>query len=353
MSDVDVIIAVHDSTRPIRRAVESVLAGGANARALVVCHNISKAEIASALGQIAAHPSVVLLECADGIPSPSGPFNTGLDAATAEFIAVLGSDDELEAGALSAWVTRARADRADAVLARIRHASGARILTPPVRPGRRRRLDPIADRLAYRSAPLGILSRARFGHVRYPGGLRTGEDIAYTVRTWFSGARLSLADAAPAYLVHDDARVRVTTAPRPLSVDAAAVKAVMNDEFFDQLSQDARRSVIIKLLRQNLSSWVLLRPRTEDWSAKDNADLREITRELMDAAPSARGLLSRRDAAIVDAALAGDGPRAADLAVGRSRPSFTTLMTPRLRDALNRDAPLRFALATVLLRFGR
>lgn len=350
MSVVDIVIAVHDPSRAIERAVDSVLRNDIDARAIVVAHNIDPAVIRS---RLSGRENVSVIACADGIASPSGPFNAGLDAATAEFIGVLGSDDELEAGALDAWVARARRDGADAVLARIRHASGARILTPPVRPGRRRRLDPVADRLAYRSAPLGILRRERFADLRFPPGLRTGEDLAFTLVTWFTGGAISLADAVPAYLVHDDAVERVTTVARPMTVDTASVDVLLDAAEEIGLTERARTSIGVKLLRQNLTSWVLLRPNTADWDAADDDALHACARRITDFAPHARPLLSQHDARVLDAALDGDGHRAATLAIGRSRPSAATLLTTRLRDSLRRDAPLRFAIATVLLRFGR
>lgn len=84
---------------------------------------------------------------------------------------------------------RAAETGADAVLARIESADGTLTRTPPARPRRRHRLDPVRDRLAYRSAPLGLLRRAtieRLG-LRFPTGLSTGEDLPFTTRLWTAG----------------------------------------------------------------------------------------------------------------------------------------------------------------------
>jgi hypothetical protein len=94
---VDHIIAVHNNRRPIARAVGSVLKHtSAPIRVSVVCHNTEQGEIRLILGELADDPRLRLLQLDDGIPSPSGPFNAGMDAATAPFTSIMGSDDELE-----------------------------------------------------------------------------------------------------------------------------------------------------------------------------------------------------------------------------------------------------------------
>ena len=79
-------------------------------------------------------------------------------------------------------------------------------------------LDPVRDRLAYRTAPLGLLKREtveRLG-LRFPEGLPTGEDQAFSARLWFEGRGLRYAAGAPRYVVGADAVTRVSTTPRPL-----------------------------------------------------------------------------------------------------------------------------------------
>ncbi|MGO1934524.1 MAG: glycosyltransferase, partial [Cellulosimicrobium funkei] len=135
--EVDVVVAVHDARRPVARAAASVLDHqDVRVRLTVVCHNIDRARIADGLGSGILDEvggRVRLLELHDGIPSPAGPFNLGLDHAEAPFVGIMGSDDWLEEGALASWLALARATGAEAVVPRLRHASGSRVPTPPAR----------------------------------------------------------------------------------------------------------------------------------------------------------------------------------------------------------------------------
>ncbi len=103
---VDVTIAVHSSTRPIARAVASVIDHtSAAVRVNVVAHNIDPEIIRENLGAYASDPRVRLLSLHDGIPSPAGPMNHGFANSTAPFISVIGSDDELAPGAIDSWLS--------------------------------------------------------------------------------------------------------------------------------------------------------------------------------------------------------------------------------------------------------
>src|SRR5690606_32966540 len=107
----------------------------------------------------AADTRVRLISLIDGIPSPAGPINAGLDAATAPFTSLLGSDDLYEPGAIDAWLEVQRRGRADVVIPRVSTHSGNTLRTPPTRPFRTHRLDGVRDRLSYRTVQLGLVSR--------------------------------------------------------------------------------------------------------------------------------------------------------------------------------------------------
>ncbi|QNA91222.1 glycosyltransferase family 2 protein [Microbacterium sp. Se63.02b] len=143
----------------------------------VVCHNVDEAAIRRAAGAAAEDVRVRFLELRDGVRSPAGPFNHGLDAAEGLYVAVMGSDDEVTAGAIDAWRRTAQQDASDMVVAPLRHAGGHRVPTPPTL--RRRDLRGRRDRLAYRTAPLGLIAVPRFGGLRFTPGVATG-------RTWTS-----------------------------------------------------------------------------------------------------------------------------------------------------------------------
>lgn len=179
-SVVDVVIAVHTPERPIERAVASVLENECDVRVLVVVHNTEVDPIRDRLGVLAADPRVRLLEFNDGVKSPAGPMNYGFDQASAPWVSLVGSDDALEPGALNQWLALAEKHQAGVVIAPIRFNHGAVFSYPPVRPGwlfgRERVCDPVLDRLSYRVAPLGLISREALADYRLETGLATGED---------------------------------------------------------------------------------------------------------------------------------------------------------------------------------
>ena len=156
---VDLVIAAHDPARNVRRAVASALAGsGGHVRVTVVCHNRNAAEFAHHWEGLPGERHVRPLELRDGIPSPAGPFNAGIEAATAPWVGVMDSDDELEPGALRSWEAQARAQELDLLMARV-SVAGKQLLTPRLRPFRRGLPDLVKDRVFYRTAPLGLMRR--------------------------------------------------------------------------------------------------------------------------------------------------------------------------------------------------
>ncbi len=352
---VDVIIAVHNPARPIARAVGSVLRYTRSpVRVTVVCHNTDPAGIAVNLREFGTDPRLRLLEHTDGIASPSGPFNAGLDAATGRFTALMGSDDELAPGAVDSWVRVQKRDDASMVIPRLAHASGQGVATPPVRPFRTRRLDPVRDRLAYRSAPLGLVSRSRLGDIRLATGSGTGEDNAFSLRVWFSGEPISFDAAGPAYLIHDDAADRVTFSARSISRELHFVQALLGADSVAQLARRGRAAVVVKLIRIHLFGAVYNRRGATGWDVKDLSDLDTIARRIIALAPDAVRVLSRADRDLLDEILLGAAASVETLnklAQARRRFARPAGVLPRsLRHALVREAPLRILAASWLVR---
>ena len=211
--DVDVVVAVHDLARPVHRVVRSalegadlrgVLPGGHRARVTVVGHGLAAvdlrksveaalAEQGEEVAELGAH--VRYLEHHDGVPSPAGPFNEGLLAADGRYVSVIGSDDRYAPGALDAWAGLADQLGSAWLMARLETEDGEHVPTPRTRPGRSRDLDLVADRLAYRTAPLGLLRRQALdelglldGGGPLTPGLQTGEDVELSLRLATSGA---------------------------------------------------------------------------------------------------------------------------------------------------------------------
>lgn len=350
--DVDLVIAVHDPARPLERAVGSALqATEASLRVTVAIHNTPAEPIVDRLGGLAADPRVRTLEVHDGIRSPAGPFNAGLDAATAAYTSVMGSDDELEPGAVDSWLGLARRTGAAAVIARLRHAGGRAVPTPPTRPGRTRALDPVADRLSYRSAPLGLISRDRFPDLRFGVGLPVGEDVGYVTRVWFSGEQLAYDRRGPSYLIHTDAAGRTTVSPRPIAEELAYIPALLADPWYQALPQPSREAIAVKLLRIHIFGALSNRDDPAQWPASEREALREVVQMIRGDARGALQVLSRRDRDVLDAI--DDLPRPVEslLASARARRPITrpsALLPRRLSLALHREAPLRMAAASAL-----
>lgn len=350
---VDVIIAVHQLSRPIRRAVGSVLQNEVALRVTVVCHNIASTAIAERLGDLTGDPRVRLLELHDGLPRPAGPFNEGLDHAEGLFTSVMGSDDELEPGAIDSWVAVARRDGADAVIPRMARAGGGVIPTPPTRPARSRRLDLVKDRLSYRSAPLGLISREVFGELRLDTAVATGEDVQYVTAVWAQASRVSRS-RGPAYLVHADAESRTSLTPRPVEEDLRFVHRLLGSTVFRSLTPRQRDSVVTKILRVNVIGAVHNR-RESEWSPKDRTQLAATIAALRSASPHAERPLPLVDRRLLDLAALPDSP-SADLArmarrrTNRARPG--SLVARGIRPTLHREGGLRMSAASVLAGFS-
>ena len=357
------MIATHSRLRQTDRAVRSVLDGSGDVavRVTVVCHNLPQEEIAASLqASTLADPRVRLLEHRDGVRSPSGPFTAGLDAATAPWVSIMGSDDRLASGALPSWLAVAQRTGAEVVLAEVR-LDGATVPTPPtrVRPGRhlRRtgRLDLVHDRLSYRSAPLGLLSRAaiRRTGARLLPGAATGEDIPFTTRL-LAGASVALATGTP-YLVGTDASDRTTEVRRPVVDELAGITGLLADPWFGSLPAQQRAAVATKLLRVHVFGMVAHRPDPTWWTAAEREELAGVAAQLVAAAGGA-GALSLADHDLLGAILDVDRPAEEMIALGYARRRFgtpRTLVPRNWRRALDPEAPARFMVSSAAARFLR
>jgi hypothetical protein len=342
---VEITIAVHSEIRPIARAVASVVKGTtAEVRVNVVAHNIDPDIIERNLGSFSTHPAVRLLALCDGIHSPAGPMNLGLGYSTAQFVGVLGSDDEFEAGAIDSWLRLQERSGAAMVLARIQHANGGVVPSPPTRPFRQQRLDPVKDRLSYRSAPLGIVSRERFPDLRFTEGLVSGEDLPYVSRLWFSGERLAFDRKGPAYLVHDDASDRVTSGPRLIDEDFGFLDHILGQDDFDSLDISHRRALAVKLIRSHVFDAVVNRAGAGQWAAGERERLAAVTIRVLGWAKETERYLSRLDRLVLDSVLDTESSLDSTMALIRQRWRYTStrVLVPRNPlYVLARQAPLR------------
>ncbi|MDR6866309.1 hypothetical protein J2Y69_000901 [Microbacterium resistens] len=342
---VDATIAVHSASRPIARAVASIVDHTkAPVRVNVVAHNIDPDIIRTHLGPYADHPQVRLLSLQDGIHSPAGPMNHGFEHSTAPFLTLLGSDDELAPGALDSWLALQRQTHADAVLPRIVILGRPTTPLPPIRTRTGARavlLSARRDRLSYRSAPLALIDRARFGHLRFTEGIGSGEDIAVSAELWFASRRIAVDRKGPAYLGHEDAGDRVTSALRTVPEDFAFLDAVDEAPWFRRMSRADRTALVSKLLRIQFLGAITARRET---IAEHTDDLRRVLTRLRRMAPRALSVLSRVDRKIIDEALssAPDPGRILELAQERwNSRSLGVLLTRNPLFSLHAQAMLR------------
>lgn len=359
--EVDLVIAVHTTQRPIARAVSSALDSRAATRVTVVCHDVDAALIDANLEGVAVPPgsSVRTVELRDGTRSPAGPFNHGLDLATAPYVAVMGSDDRLAPGAVDSWLALARRTGSAAVVARLSKADAdgtvvARVPTPPARPFRVAALEGVRDRLCYRSAPLGLLERQALDALglRFSRGHEVGEDIAFVTRLWLSGLPIAFDRRGPAYLVQDDAGDRITAVTRPVVVELAFLVECLGLDWFVALPLRARRAVAVKFLRIHVFGLVLTR--TEQfWTSTEREALADVARALLQAAPGCWRVLSRADRALLRAIEDVEGTTDELVRRARARRRHgrpTTVLTTDLTRLLAREAPLRLMAASALAR---
>lgn len=347
---VDVTIAVHSQTRPIARAVASVLEHTqAAVRVNVVAHNIDPAIIRENLGPYAHDDRVRLLPFTDGVRSPAGPMNHGFAVSGAPFMSLMGSDDELEPGALDSWLALQRATGAEMVLAKIKLATGRIDPYPPVRGGRRmRELDGRRDRLSYRSAPLGLISRARFGALRLSAGLPSGEDLTYSLTMWFTAAHLAYDVHGPAYVVNADAGDRVTSAPRPIAQDFAYLDELESLPWFANASRADRIAIIAKLIRIHLFDAVLVRADSQERLECNRDDLLALFARLRSLAPGVSRVLARADRKVFSVLARPDGTSEQVLGALSARHKYLSLATVLTRNPMylfHEQAPFRTLLA--------
>ena len=339
---VDLIIAAHDPEREVGRAVASVLDGaGSDVRVTVVAHGKPASDFSATLADVIEDSRVRVVEFADGVRSPAGPFNHGFAIADAEFVAIMGSDDFLEPGAITAWLARARETGTDYLMPQLRNQDGAPWRDPLTRPRRHDHLDVVRDRLAYRAAPLGLIRRSLLRSTPLTEGLATGEDIDLGLRLVAGESSVAVAVGLPAYVIGADAPQRITLEPRAAAEELRALLLVTAQPWILALSPARRRAMAIKLWRLNLIPGVVARADAQ-WSDADLAALATSAAALRALAPTAEASLSASERWVADAAAAATGP-AIIQGVGRARAArpLDRLRTRNPLRILGTDTPVR------------
>lgn len=353
--DIDVIIAVHSATRPVRRAVEScqVDTFGPAVRVTVVCHNISVQEIEQSIGTVSG-VDLRFLHLDDGIDSPAGPKNVGLDAATGDYVCMLDSDDYLEPGALGQWHQKLVAEQADVVIAPVRHESGTIIKTPRARPFRVRGLDPVKDGLAYATSMRGLWKStiADEREIRYVPGLRTGEDLAPGLQLYFSGAKFIFPKHGPAYVLGNSAEDRVTGRLMPLSDELQAIGS-LPEEWLTELSLRQRKSIASKIARTSLIGAIRRRGTEHDWGREELAAIQDAAAFLEVMAPAYRRVMTAADTELLQSSLtASSGTEIFTMAIKKHQDASlpSKVFTRKLHDNLDTESQIRQLIRTLLDR---
>jgi hypothetical protein len=270
--DVTIAVPVHTPSRPIERAVGSVVGDGA--RAIVVCHNTEPGPIRERLAGLEG--DIEMVELHDGIPSPAGPLNRGLDGIDTVFGGVLGSDDFFEPGALRAWSAALRSGGGDVMMMRTRTVDhehpelSSEATIPHVRPGRRRHLDPVSDRLGYRTGPMLLLRTAllRRHGIRMRDGLRHGEDLEFTAGAFLHAGRIDLArPSVPHHVVVAGAQDRIQAVRFPAEEMLRPARGLREQVWFREAPPAFRRAYAVRTVRRDVMGTLVRHAESLDESA--------------------------------------------------------------------------------------
>jgi len=342
-SEIEIIVRVHRSDRPLRRAVESILAYPA-AGAVVVAHGIDPAEL-----DLPDDPRVRIVRCDEGVGFSGFASNAGMDACEAEFIGLLDSDDFFEPGALAALHARIMQTGADGVIIPLAFEGEAERTRNPATI-RRTRLDPARDRLYFRTVPAGLYRRETWQGlpVRFEEGVPAGVDQKFSALLYSSGIRIAHFPRDPAYVMCDDGKPRVTTITRPLAEHAEAWRRLWYDEHVLAIRRRHRRALAEKFAQVHLLGMVAVRPNQSDWREGDFEFLSQLAQRVSSLEPAVDRSFTRVRQNVWDAVLGADLDRALD--AQRSSSYLDWRLPAHVTGPLQRNFWLRVRLDGVLSR---
>lgn len=310
---VSVVIPVHTPDRPIRKAVESVIGQNApGTDVVVVCHNTSPIAIQERLVGLDSE-RYSLLELQDGIPSPAGPLNLGVESATSDYVTVLGSDDVYEPHVFDFWRKELASSSPELLVGQFKVEGVGRVLAPAPRVGRFRRLDAAKDLLYTRTPQLAVLFHSDLvRHQDYPGFMpaaRNGEDIALSAFLWSVSSSTSYSRCSDGFLVGISANDRVTAAPFSVAELLAPVLFTLEQPWIASLERSQRVALALKLTTNHVLSTLRSRERSAAISEDDLPHYRDVLTRLERLSPGFGGRLTRRDNGLVSAILQGHTDR--------------------------------------------
>lgn len=298
---IQIVVPVHDVTRPILRAVDSVLRCP-DAGVVVVAHGVMPEEL-----NLPHDGRVRVLHVDHGVGFPGIAFNTGVESTTAPWVGIMGSDDWFEEGALQRMLEHLEEDRADGVIAPLRlDTSAENQLNPVTRHSRQLRAG--RDRLFHRTAPLGLYRGSIFRSARYrfSESAVSGEDMVASALLYTDGFALSYYRFDPAYVVGSDADARITEVRRPLPEHAAAWLHLWEDSRVGTLDSGELLALAQKLFEVQVLGLLMSRPRSLDWVEGDFEWLSALVRVMHARAPGFEKGFPRSWRAAFDGMIAGD-----------------------------------------------
>lgn len=347
----EVIIPCHSTDRPLERAVISALDQARDVQVTVVAHNLPIRDLKAAVDpNVSAR--VNWLQLSDGIASPAGPFMHAMNRSNAEWIVRLDSDDWMEDGAIESWLEKSGG--ADAVVPNLRYDTGEAVKTPPQRPWPLRWRNAVKDRLYYRSAPLGLLRRSflETHGLHLDLGVRTGEDLRMSSLLWSKG-RVRTNLGGPSYVVGTGSPDRVTDSSGPLSEDFAPILEAWIAGWATELPCKQKSALATKYLRVHVFGAAYYRAIRDDWQEGDREVLAATSEAILRQAPSAAWPLSVADNRLLEALQDEEVPTQEVSRLALRRRMFgrwDTLLPQKVGRLFDREAPLRFMTASLLVR---
>lgn len=293
-----VVIAVHTPERPLRRAIESVLADPESG-VIVAAHNVSPN-----LLDIPSDDRVRVIEHRGDHGMPGAPRNAGLSVVTAPWVSMLDSDDRFEPGALATMRERAKQTGSQIVIAPfLKEGKRGKTWMPTFRTSG---LRAYRDGLFYRTAPFGLFSRTVMRGVDYRDDVRTGEDIRVTADLYTRGLKIAHFWKDPAYVVGADAKKRITTTPMDLRESGRPWHELWDEEFVSRWDRATRHAYGVKVARIHVSDSITARSEESSWADGEFEWLAAAVQRLAAEAPNFSRPLPAGQARMMDAIKAGD-----------------------------------------------
>lgn len=336
---VQVVIACHRVDRPVRRAIESVLACD-EAAAIVVAHGIDPS-----LLDLPESDRVEVLTHHGHQGCPGAPKNLGIRHAVAPYVGILDSDDFYQEGAIESMLGHLENEGHDGVLAPlVDPEKGPQRLPLTLRTAA---LDAVGDRLFYRTAPLGLFRRQILQDDRYRlrEDLTTGEDMQASLRLWTDGLRIAHFPNDPGYVVGNDGGPRVTENIGSTEESMKAIRALIEEGELASLTPEQCDAAVTKILRVHV-----LRPTERAVKAgmltgEDLHVTAGVSRALRKLSPRGTEVFPDADQRILGAVAADDLQKVKQAVVARDRASIRQKVLPtKLRFSLAREGNLRTAL---------